>query len=263
MSIATSIPRRTSRRQPVRRVSARIALRSTHLSRNKYRNDNTTSLFIYPPYLKYKKPFIPFSYNLEKKIFEGSRVSRNDKYWNKIYEKIDKKYNIENKILPKDTIVFRGSTNPNPNNFNSKSKSPLIYFGLDFVISTWISLENYDRMNENDKIKNKDDIKYYLHVYKLKNPLLYKYIYEDDGTPMDLDKNNALNFPCIHPQEILHGDIYIDGNELGTELTIPRNDIYKIKEIVVPITTFEIDIQQLKKHISDYIFEWDPIHAIK
>ena len=249
MSIASSTPRRTSRRQHVRRVSR---MRLTHLPQN----DNTTSLFIYPPYKKYRNPFIPLSYNLEKKILEGSQVCRNDKYWNKIYEKIDKKYNISNKILPENTIIYRGSTNPNPNNFNSKSKSPLIYFGLDFVISTWISLENYDRINRND-------IKYYLHVYKLKNPLLYKYIYEDQGTPMDFDKNNALNFPCIHPQEILHGDNFLNGNELGTEFTIPRNDKYRIKDIVVPITTFEIDIQQLQKHINDYIFEWDPIHAIK
>ena len=91
------------------------------------------SIFIYPPYKKNKK-IIPRTYNVDKNIMEGSEISRNDKYWNKIYEKIDKLYNIENKILMEETLIYRGSTNPSPSNFKAQSgEGPLIYFGLDNI----------------------------------------------------------------------------------------------------------------------------------
>ena len=221
------------------------------------------SIFIYPPYKKNKK-IIPRTYNVDKNIMEGSEISRNDKYWNKIYEKIDKLYNIENKILMEETLIYRGSTSPSPSNFKAlHGEGPLIYFGLDFVISTWFSLETYDKIQKNNRIKNKTNIKYYLHVYKLQKRLKYKYIYKDSGTPLELDEKNALEYPCVHPQMILHGDYAFEESELGIELTFPRNDKYKLKEILMPIATFEIDIKKLQKHITDYIFEWDPINAIK
>lgn len=208
-------------------------------------------LFVYPPFAKSKPEFIDAYYDFEKELLIYSDVSRNNKYWNKIYKKIDKKYNVENKILPKNTLIYRGSSYPDPLDF--KTKSPVIYFGLDFVISTWISLETYDIIG-----KNKD---YYLHIYKLKEPLKYKYIYADIGTPIELDKDNVLKFPCIHPQVILHGNTVAADikNELGTELTIPK----KYKKIFTPINTFEVDVEQLRKHDNNYIFEWSPINAIK
>ena len=221
------------------------------------------SIFIYPPYKKNKK-IIPRSYNVVKNIMEGSEISRNDKYWSKIYEKIDKLYDIENKMLMEDTFIYRGSTSPSPSNFKAQfGEGPLIYFGLDFVISTWFSLETYDKIQKNNRIKNKTNINYYLHVYKLQKKLKYKYIYKDSGTPLELDEKNALQYPCIHPQMILHGNNAFEESELGIELTFPRNDKYKLKEILIPIATFEIDIKKLQKHITDYIFEWDPINAIK
>ena len=221
------------------------------------------SIFIYPPYKKNKK-IIPRSYNVVKNIMEGSEISRNDKYWSKIYEKIDKLYDIENKMLMEDTFIYRCSTNPSPSNFKAQfGEGPLIYFGLDFVIATWFSLETYDKIQKNNRIKNKTAIKYYLHVYKLQKKLKYKYIYKDSGTPLELDEKNALEYPCVHPQMILHGNNAFEESELGIELTFPRNDKYKLKKILMPIATFEIDIKKLQKHITDYIFEWDPINAIK
>jgi len=62
---------------------------------------------------------------------------------------------------------------------------------------------------------------------------------------------------------ILHGNHALSDSELGIEFTIPRNDKYKLKEIFTPVATFEINIKQLQKHTSDYIFEWDPINAVK
>jgi hypothetical protein len=49
------------------------------------------SLLTYPPYKKNKK-IIPRTYNIVKNIMEGSEISRTDKYWSKIYEKIDNKH---------------------------------------------------------------------------------------------------------------------------------------------------------------------------
>ena len=218
------------------------------------------STLVYPPYKKSKSKLVPLSYNVKKNKMEGSEVSRADKYWKPIYEKIDKKYNTPVKILAKDTIIYRGSTESNPLKIASASKSPLLYFGLDFVISTWIALETYDRI-QNDT-KTKKDIHYYLHVYKLKQPLSYKYIYADKGTPIELDKRNALHFPCIHPQEILHGDNVELYNEVGTELTIPNNNKYNIQEMLTPLETLEVDVKQLQHHLEDYIFEWDPKNAL-
>ena len=220
------------------------------------------SIFIYPPYKKNKK-IIPRRYNVDKNIMEGSEISRNDKYWNKIYEKIDKLYDIENKILMEDTFIYRCSTNPSPSNFKAlHGEGPLIYFGLDFVIATWFSLELYDTIQQNNRIKNKTTINYYLHVYKLRKNLDYKYIYKDSGTPLELDEKNALQYPCIHPQMILHGNYAYEESELGIELTFPRNKKYKLKEILIPITTFEVNIKELQKHITHYIFQWDPINAL-
>ena len=221
------------------------------------------SLLTYPPYKKYKK-IIPRTYNIVKNIMEGSEISRTDKYWSKIYEKIDKIYNIENKILMEDTLIYRASTNPNPTNFKTlHGEGPLIYFGLDFVISTWFSLETYDIIQQNNRIKNKTAIKYYLHVYKLQKKLEYKYIYKDSGTPLELDEKNALKYLCVHPQMILHGNNAFSDSELGIELTFPRLIKYNLKELLMPIATFEINIKKLQKHTDKYIFEWDPINAIK
>jgi hypothetical protein len=221
------------------------------------------SLLTYPPYKKYKK-IIPRTYNVVKDRMEGSELSRNDKYWKKVYEKIDKIYDIESKILMEDTLLYRSSTNPNPINFKSlHGEGPLIYFGLDFVISTWFSLETYDRIQQNNRIKNKLATKYYLHVYKLQEKLNYKYIYKDSGTPLELDEKNALKYPCVHPQMILHGNNAFNDSELGIELTFPRLDKYNLKEIVRPIKTFEINIKKLQTHTNKYIFEWDPIKALQ
>lgn len=43
-------------------------------------------------------------------------------------------------------------------------------------------------------------------------------------------------------------------NELGIEISFPINTFDK---------TFEIDIQLLKNNKEKYIFEWDPINALK
>ena len=69
--------------------------------------------------------------------------------------------------LEKGTFIYRTSKNKNPNNLANSGisdiNSPLIYFGLDFVISIWIALEINDKYDKN--------IPCYLHIYQLNNDI--------------------------------------------------------------------------------------------
>ena len=52
-------------------------------------------------------------------------------------------------------------------------------------------------------------------------------------------------------------------NELGIEISFPINNFDKTFKNIKPLKTFEIDIQLLKNNKEKYIFEWDPINALK
>lgn len=217
------------------------------------------SLLVYPPHFNYKTPFIPTRYDYTTgKIIYGTRVSRDNKYWSKLYKKIDLLYDIKPAILPKGTLLYRCSIYKGPFSFGkSHVGSNLIYFGLDVLISIWIALEIYDRKKVNDK--------FYLHIYELKDDINYVYLKSDKGTISEINGGVCEAKPCIHPQVILHDsngfetfDMY---NELGTELTFPRNSNYKEK--ICPIKTYEIDVEKLEKHRQTLLFEWNPANALK
>jgi hypothetical protein len=216
------------------------------------------SILIYPPYNKYKLKNISFKFDMNIRGYVGPFINRNTKYWKKLYEKIDMIY-MNKKKLPKGSFLYRCSIYKDPKNIKSSSnKSEVVYFGLDFVISIWIALE----INE----KSSEYIKCYLHIYQLKKDIPYKYIYSlgSDGVPMELEPKICIKKACIHPQEILHGNEYLyKGNELGTEITFPINKFDKIINNIIPLKTFEIDIQKLKENKEKYIYEWNPKKALK
>jgi hypothetical protein len=214
------------------------------------------SLLIYPPHHNYKLKDITFYFDLEKKEFIGPLINRNTEYWNEIYKRIDKCYKNKTK-LPKGTLLYRCSFSKDAMNIiSSDDKNKVIYFGLDFVIATWIGLE----INE----KHSEYIPCYLHIYETQKEISYKYLYSlgSDGVPMDLDPKTCIKKACLHPQEILHGnEIYYKGNELGIEISFPISKFdYKI---IKPLKTFEINIQMLKENKDKYIFEFDPKKALK
>jgi len=222
-------------------------------------------MFVYPPYKRRAPKYREGSYNNKKNMYTvRSEVSRNDTYWSNIYKKIDETYKLRNKVLPTETFIYRGTLQKNPYNFKSNRKSPLIYFGLDFVISTWISLETHHKFQKDNRIKNKIHT-YYLHVYKTKTPIDYTYIPNDKGTVMDFDKDSALKYPCVHPQTILHGDndYLLQYSELGTELTFPRNDDNNMRDIIEHVCTYVVDISLLQSHVNTFISEWNPVHSLK
>lgn len=216
------------------------------------------SILIYPPHNNYKLKNINFVFDLKKLEFNGPLITRNNKYWNILYEKIDMCFKNK-KTLSKGIYLYRCSTNKDPNIIKSSNdNSKVIYFGLDFVIAIWIGLE----INE----KSSEYVPCYLHVYELQKNISYKYLYSigNDGVPMEIDPISCIKKPCLHPQEILHGNEYpYKGNELGIEISFPINTFDKTFKNIKPLKTFEIDIQLLKNNKEKYIFEWDPINALK
>ena len=211
------------------------------------------SLLIYPPHHNYKLKNIKFKFDIIKKQFIGPLINRNTKYWKDLYEIIDMLYRNKNK-LPKGTILYRCSTSRDANDIkSSNNKTKVVYFGLDFVIAIWIGLE----INE----KSSNYIECFLHIYELQKDISYKYLYSlgSDGVPTELDPKTCIKKPCLHPQEILHGNEWLyKSNELGTEISFPINKSYNIK----PIKTFQIDIGKLKKNKDKYIYQWDPKKAL-
>lgn len=223
--------------------------------KTKSRSNKPKSMFIYPPYKHHKDKIIERYYNANTDTFKGTEINRKDKYWGDLYRQIDEKYNTNTKILNKDTYLYRCSIQKDPLNFITKSKSPLIYFGLDFVISVWIALEIEERSETNND--------YYMHIYKLKDDTNYTYLQEEVGTPIEIDKTSALNNICIHPQLILHGNTnLIKQQELGIELTIPIKK-YNIEDIVNHVESYKINTDILKTHKDDYIYQWDPKKSLE
>jgi len=248
-------------------------------------NKDTKKRLIYPPYLKYKEKFIPTVFDVKtKKMIRGTEIKRKDKYWLKLYKKIDKIYDEKPYILKKGNLLYRCSMYKNPNTFGkSHSNSKLIYFGLDFVISIWIALEIKDRQmhifslrQKKTKMKNttrrinKDNNNntFYLHVYEITDDINYKYISNDKGTINEIDSESSLLKPCIHPQTILHGDrhdgsyeMYNEYNELGTEISFPRSSNYT--NYISATESYIINISELEKNRTKFIFEWNPVKALK
>lgn len=243
-------------------------------------NEDTRKRLIYPPYLNYKEKFIPTVFDVKSmKMIRGTVIERRDKYWLKLYKKIDELYDEKPYILKKGTLLYRCSTYKNPNNFGkSHVNSKLIYFGLDFVISIWIALEIKDRqinmmkslrqkkakMKTTSRRINKGNISkniFYLHVYENTDDINYKYISNDKGTINEIDSESSLLLPCIHPQRILHGNASYDTyNELGTEISFPRSSNYT--KSFIATDSYIINISELEKNRTKFIFEWNPVEAL-
>jgi len=211
---------------------------------------------IYPPFYRYKQKFIPYKYDLNQmKEIRGTEINRKNKYWGKLYQKIDKIYKTPKKILPIKTLLYRCSIYENPNTFGkSHTKSPVIYFGLDFIISTWIALEIYQRDN---KINN-----FFLHIYESNKEIDYVYIESvNGGTIPEIDIESAKSKICVHAQKILHGNNYGEEyDELGTEISFSRKSNFK--QYISHIQTYHIDVKKLEKNVEKFIFEWNPKNAL-
>jgi len=216
---------------------------------------------VYPPYLLYRETFVPTSYEYDDKNkrlvkHHGTEVNRKNTYYNQLYKSIDTIYDVKKTILTTGTILYRCSTSRDPYEFmTSATGSPLIYFGLDFVISVWIALEI------NDRTKPKH-IPCFLHTYILNKDVKYKYIRQSEGTIPEIAPKMSMKMVCIHPQPVLHGSTVVDyeDTELGTELTFPRH--IHFASFITHIKTFKIDVAKLHRNRHKMIFQWNPIKAL-
>ena len=114
------------------------------------------------------------------------------------------------------------------------------------------------RINKDNNNKNT----FYLHVYEITDDINYKYISNDKGTINEIDSESSLLKPSIHPQRILHGDASYDKyNELGTEISFPRSSNYT--NYFSATESYIINISELEKNRTKFIFEWNPVKALK
>lgn len=130
-------------------------------------------------------------------------------------------YNTETKVLSKGTTLYRSGFESDPLDF-FKSKSGLLFFGLDAYISIWYALELWQRLKEDRySISSTSDWFVYMHEYIVEEPIAYTYLPDISENPRD---NPSLEIcshsACVHPQFIFHGQ-YGQMKEIGTELTLP------------------------------------------
>lgn len=199
--------------------------------------------FVFPPYGPYVPPVKEYRWY----------PCREKEEFVKVFAAIDEKYNHDQNtsknILAKGTTVYRGTlfnTLYNPNS------TGLIFFGLDVVISTWILLENYNGLKEEDKAAKTHG---FIHEFKLARDLPYEYI-SDVGCNPENAAQKCNPMPCVHPQVILHTGSggCDDYKEVGTELTLPLK--YVNKCWLTYVNTYKVEIETLKKHQDEHYLQF-------
>lgn len=210
------------------------------------------------------------AYDIESRHFRIAQPNalgtpnRKSKYWKPLFNSIDTLYDTKDKILPVGTLLYHGRLdndkdfykNPqlNGNNHN-------VYFGLDFIISSWILVESFKKQyKEWDSLPPKK-WRGYIHVYETVRPIPYHYVKSNaQGVPSELAAK-CLKGACIHPQAVFHDNEWLLLQELGTEFTFPRGS-KNIQSSFVHKKTYVIDIMKLVMHQTSSMYEWLPSNAI-
>ena len=158
--------------------------------------------------------------------------------------------------IPKGTILYHGSLNPNLIEDLKDNKS--LFFGLEPSIAIWYTLELYELADKEGDL--------FLYIFQLEDDLTYDYIKKFKNHPSRLKK--CINNPCLHPQFVYHGDplsdeYIIPSYNISIELTIPKIKT-KIRSNVVKILhTLSIDKNDLmslryrrNEESLNYIFQY-------
>lgn len=241
-------------------------------SENKYREFR--SEFVYPPY------FDDYTYEEIKEMLSRINKSRirvyeSDPFWGKMMKSIRIKYDTRDKIIPVGTTLYRGTLEEDGNYFYSKGNR-IVYFGLDYLISLWFTLEAWNTYKNSSKILY---TKYYgyLHEYEVVEPIPYKFIPERRVHPLNVKA--CMSEPCVHPQQIDHPideellKIIDHGTQqeyneavrqrkyirqLGTELTVPYQDVKKYVRLK---RSFLVDLNKLAN--KDIALLNDPVDTLR
>jgi hypothetical protein len=196
--------------------------------------------FVYPPYAK--------NGNINQKIekeYIGLIPSKKElKNLDSLRNVIRNTYNVDPRILPKGTTIYR--TSFEKDSMDIRAFGDVVYFGLDFLISLWYGLEIWDRFAPGGQHRHTTpytDWYVYLHEYEVKQDIPYVFILDIYDWPGD--HKNCKTQVCIHPQEVLHGN---SGRmrELGTELTFPKTTAFD--DILTPVKKYKIDLIRLMEY---------------
>ncbi len=133
-------------------------------------------------------------------------------------------------FIPVGTILYHGSLDSELN-FNSLKKDRITFFGLDFIISIWYTLEmkrNYRYLKEGT-----------LYEFKVVEPIPIHIIHDLYDHPREVSICNKEKLACIHPQIAFHG---------STE-SLPPYDL--CIEVGMNMKYFSKNIELIKKHTID------------
>jgi hypothetical protein len=144
----------------------------------------------------------------------------------------------EDNIIPKGTILYHGSLNPNLIEDLNDTKS--LFFGLEPSIAIWYTLELYELADKEGDL--------FLYIFQLEDDLTFDYIKKFKNHPSRLKK--CINNPCLHPQFVYHGDplsdkYIIPSYNISIELTIPKIKTKIISNVVKILDTLSIDKNDL------------------
>lgn len=153
------------------------------------------------------------------------------------------KYNKS--FLPKGTILYHGSNNPNlvfDPDLDKPYSFPPIFFGLDPIISLWILTEALHIPDVG-----------YLYEFELKHDMNIHY-YPGDTHPSD--KRECYDNVCLHPQYSSQCHKY--ELEITEELTIPINQMDALKYR----RCYLVDNKLLEENCGKSSYQFDPTNAI-
>lgn len=179
--------------------------------------------------------------------------SRRNHYWKPLFKSIDEKFDVQNKVLPSGTTLYRGSLSSSPSEYPN---ARLVYFGLDLPISAWAVVEAFQKRSENWSDVDPKEMFGFLHAYKTTAPIPYKYT-KTSGVPSEDAK--CLGHPCVHAQTIFHNKDWLQVQEIGTEFSFPPDFS---RESVRPVKTYKLNVNMMMTHQVFSMLQWNPANAL-
>jgi hypothetical protein len=154
-------------------------------------------------------------------------------------------------VIPIGTILYHGSLESDLN-FNALKKDRITFFGLDFIISIWYTLElqrSYRNLKEGT-----------LYEFKVIEPIPVHIIRELYDHPKSISICTKQKMACIHPQIAYHGSTEAPSPyDLCIEITMNMKHFSKYIQLIKKHT---IDTKQLYDNRYELFSKFDPKESI-